>query len=190
MSYTHKLQFPRPMHQAHAVLVVACLLAFTQLLVPAKIEAYNGTLSGDLFGSTRNWDTTYQNTGTEDLWVAIFSENDGASGGVYVRVDSNSAHVTGPYEADYECANTGGTSGLNSNAHFSCLVIVPPNYYYRASEAGSMSRVWWNEYETPAMEAGAGGAGNQFETQIIGITAAFFGTLALSYKFTRSMFFV
>jgi len=179
----------RPM-QRTIIATAALCSAWALVLLPVLVNAYTGTLSTDLYGSTRNWDTTYQNTGTEDMWVSIFSENDGASGGVYVRVDSNSAHVTGLYDADYECGNTGRTDGINSNAWFTCVVVVPPNYYYRASEAGSMTRVWWNEYITPEMAAGGGGASNQFETQIIAITGAFLLTLVMSYKFTRQMFYV
>lgn len=119
-------------------------------------EGFTGTLSNNLFGGSRNFDTTYQNTSTEDLFVSVFVENDSSSNGAYIRVDSNSAHVVGPYDADFEVGNTGNTAGINGNAWNSGWVVVPPNFYYRVSEGGAYSRVWWNEYLSPAITSGGG----------------------------------
>jgi len=123
-------------------------------------DAFTGTFT-NVVGS-RAFDTQYQNTTDNDLYVtATLSIGEGNYCRIVARMGSASAN------SDVSRASV--RSGDASTAQ-NVWMVVPPDYYYgvyvEANSGGCTDSLWW-EYETPVMSGGGGGGATTTEMVIL-----------------------
>lgn len=152
-------------------LAIGLSLSFTY-----SAYAFTGTFT-DVTAS-RSYNTSYQNTSGEDLWVTSSAEHGGNQRVIYFQISAdNSTWETVSY------SRSGSTDGNGEQGNVSGW--VPVDYYYRVS--GDDSPMEWWEYTTPAMSGGGGGSTISTDPILNALVATFL--VLYTAQYVRRLFY-